>query len=86
MQTTFKRSIDPTSIELTVVFDEADITSALYEQNDPDEDLFFQIFSPQWQDLTASQRLLALSKVASLVEMAQQAIELNLAADTPQDK
>ena len=79
-----KRPTEPVpTIAGTFDFTEADVVAAFEGQTNPDEELFYAVFSGAWKRKTASERLLLLSQIAALVEA--QAITLNVnAAVEPQ--
>lgn len=81
-----QRTIDPTMVTASVTFNEQDIADAFFNQQDPDEQLFFDLYSPQWNKLKISEKLSILAKVAALGEPKPQATTLNVSLGQPQPK
>jgi hypothetical protein len=71
-------SIDnsPFSIDAHLTLNETDILRA-FEVADPDEQLFFDVWGPNFKDQPVSKRLALLARVAELAEQAE-AATLNL--------
>lgn len=78
MNMTFTRSFEPLRLTASVEFSEEDLVHAFLDTADPDEDLFFNVFSRIFDRQTTSRKLELLSLVAALAEMPPQAERLNL--------
>lgn len=82
MEIHYLRTVQPESVDVDVLFTEEDIAAA-FMVADPDEVLFYQLFSPAWNGLAAADKLRVLARVAELATMAR---DLNLVATPPENK
>lgn len=76
------RTVEPLALELSVTLTAEDLDAA-FSGPDPDEDLFFAIFSSAWKHVTASRQL---SLVASVADLTERAASLGLSASSPETK
>lgn len=81
-----KSAIDnsPFSVDAHLTLNADDIISA-FSAADPDEQLFFDVWGPNFEDKPVSERLRLLARVAELAEGAE-AQRLNLSAGAPEPK
>ncbi len=86
MLLTSNRTVDPNAIQAGVGFDAADIDAAFIAQEDPDEQLFYDLFSPDWLLKPVSEQLVLLSRLARLVEQSRASVLAGtLSAPTPKN-
>lgn len=67
LMNTIRKSDEP-KVSGSFDFLPADIAKAFTDQSDPDEILYYQLFSSEFEELPISQRFLLLARVAALVE------------------
>jgi len=77
MRIEYEREVQPERVRAAVHFTDADIAAAFLVA-DPDEVLFYRLFSPAWEGLEIPEQLRILARVAELTLMAR---SLNLTAD-----
>jgi len=82
MEINSTRTVQPETVRLSVNLNTEDV-SAAFIVADPDEELFFQLFSPKWLTLGAAEQL---RTVARVIELAEQARSLGLTAAAPEPK
>lgn len=68
MKATFSRGIDPLALVFRIEYSEEDLDAAFTDQSDPNEELYYAIFSDAFKAASASEQLAHLLKVAQLVE------------------
>lgn len=85
MNITVGRTVDPDSINAQVNFDSTDIDAAFTNQADPDEVLFYELYSPTFHTRPVSEQLGVLQRVAALAE-AGRAANIVITGGTTVDK
>lgn len=85
MRVEYTPTIVPFGITMRLEVDEADIIKAFVEAADPDETLFYTLFSPAWSRLTTTEKMEALTALARDVEP-DRAVALKTTASAPQPK
>jgi hypothetical protein len=86
MELQTNRTIDPDSLRASLTFMAEDIDLAFTNQTDPDEQLFYDFFSPTLKSRPVSEQLLIFQKVAALAEAAAQAKNVVFSGGTVENK
>lgn len=81
------RSVEPLSLTSALALDSDDLALAFTAEMDSEEqELFSDVFSPDWLAAPISERLATLSMLVKRIEDALAASNLNLSAGTPAPK
>ena len=84
MEVTARRAIDPATMDVQVNVTEADVQAAFADATDPDEELYYKLFGPEWTKMPNSGKLEALTALAGRLE--RKGIKVSIVVGAPEPK